>query len=177
MFTIQMADATSKLLQAGMPQEQIDALMGVLGNCQQVLVHRGPVAIGAEFPDSVVSPTDIVDTEFVNTDTGMESKPDLILGNSYPPAAATFVNKNSYVDVNNVVRGGFAAAFHGPVWFGGRIVANGSVGIDASVTVVTSADYTSDSLVFTRSVLTFKKGILTEVTTTTDETIPGEPCP
>ncbi len=56
MFTDQAVNLSAALRQTGFSDQQVSALMNFLGNCQQALDHRGPVALGAPDPAPIGTP-------------------------------------------------------------------------------------------------------------------------
>lgn len=52
MFTLQVGTLIQRLMGAGMPARQADAMAETFGNCTQQLKHNGPVELNYDFPRS-----------------------------------------------------------------------------------------------------------------------------
>jgi hypothetical protein len=108
MFTLQASQFAAQLNDAGMNPRVSEIMLAMLGNCSQQLEHRGQTTINVSMPDA----------EYTIGDTGIPAE-------GYPAAALTTITGGR--QVGDKIIGGFAEAFHGPVWFGGPVVFNQAV--------------------------------------------------
>lgn len=110
MFTLQASQFVGQLNDAGMNPRVSEILLAMLGNCSQALEHRGPVTITVESPKA----------EFTVGDT-------VVPGEGYPATGFTSISDGTYNPDTGKVKGGFAGAYHGPVFFGGPVIFGGEV--------------------------------------------------
>lgn len=108
------------LSNAKVPQEVIDAIVGVLGNCAAPLYHAAQTVVEAGFPDA--QPINL----------NLDDNRSLTSPQTYP-STVIFNNPDSSVDDNNILTGGFAAVFNGATRFNGPVSGNDSVPVGAII--------------------------------------------
>jgi len=76
MFTNQMQELDRLGNIEGFPNEAVEVLRAILGNCQAILEHRGPVAINGTRPPGAVDAMLTVTENTGHADDGYEKNPD-----------------------------------------------------------------------------------------------------
>jgi hypothetical protein len=144
-YTASMANDLAKFL----PEGAINAVMGVIGNCQLPLQHRAPVLVNVENPQALPIPLSIIVPPLDSPRNSTASQ--LMFANSSPqhfPGALIAQNIGSYIDPDSEeIRRGVAFVSNGVAVLNGDAVVAGNTWLQGDVNVAGDTTIDGDTVI------------------------------